>query len=367
MILNIDSIKEILAKVNEPDSGKNIFEAGLVGQEIYIDDDIISFSLVFENPEYEFKEGIRGACVAKLKEAFGSNITVKISIINVPKKKSKSESNDILPDVKNIIAISSGKGGVGKSTISVNLAVTLAKQGYKVGLLDADVYGPSIPKMFDLEGAKPETIDLGDKQLILPFEKYGVKLLSIGFFVNNEDAMVWRGPMATTALKQLITDAEWGVLDYLLIDLPPGTSDIHLTLVQTISLTGAVIVTTPQNIALADVFRGLKMFRLPTISVPIIGLIENMSWFSPAELPNNKYYIFGEDGGKKLAQEQGINLLGQIPFVLSVRENADKGHPEALNDSVVAKQFELLAKQFVEKVNIRNIMLEPTQRVGMSK
>ena len=262
------------------------------------------------------------------------------------------------------MAVASGKGGVGKSTVAVNLAVALAQLGYKVGLVDADVYGPSIPKMFQVEDAKPDFRQGKTQDFITPVEKYGVKLLSVGFFVNTNDALVWRGPMATNALKQLINQGDWGELDYLLFDMPPGTGDIHLTIVQEMSVTGAVIVSTPQKVALVDAIKGINMFRSEKISVPILGLVENMAWFTPEELPNNKYYLFGKEGCKQLAQDMDVPLLGQIPIVQSICEGGDQGKPSALDgDSIIGNAFKDLAKRMVAEVNKRNAVLDPTRRV----
>ncbi|MCG8375511.1 MAG: Mrp/NBP35 family ATP-binding protein, partial [Chlorobiales bacterium] len=259
-------------------------------------------------------------------------------------------------------------GGVGKSTVTSNLAVALAKAGYSVGLLDADIFGPSVPIMFQTEDAKPVLEKIDGKDKIIPVEKYGVKMLSIGYFVNPDDALIWRGAMATNAIRQLINDGNWGELDYLLIDLPPGTSDIHLTIVQTISITGAVIVSTPQNVALADAVKGVSMFQSKNIQVPVLGLVENMAWFTPAELPDNKYYIFGKDGGSKLANKMGIPLLGQIPLVQSIREGGDSGEPAALNEgSVTGLAFAELAQKVVERVEIRNATMPETKIVEMKK
>jgi ATP-binding protein involved in chromosome partitioning len=270
----------------------------------------------------------------------------------------------LLPEVTNIIAVASGKGGVGKSTVSANLAVALAAMGYKTGLLDADIFGPSLPKMFHVEDAKPYIEKTGDRELIQPAENYGVKLLSIGFFVNPQEAVLWRGAMASNALKQLISEPNWGALDYLLIDLPPGTSDIHLTLVQTLALTGVVIVTTPQEVALADARKGISMFTGDKVNVPILGLIENMAWFTPAELPENKYYIFGKDGGRRLAEELNIPLLGQIPIVQSICESGDVGSPVALNpDALTGNAFKCLAESVVERIRYCRQHLSPTKRV----
>jgi ATP-binding protein involved in chromosome partitioning len=273
-----------------------------------------------------------------------------------------------LPEVKNIVAISSGKGGVGKSTVAANLAVALSLAGYRVGLLDADIFGPSQPKMFAMEEARPEMVKKGERELIEPAENYGVKLLSIGFFVNKDEAVLWRGAMASNALKQLIADADWGALDYFLIDLPPGTSDIHLTMVQTLALTGALVVTTPQEVALADARKGISMFTGKKVNVPVLGLIENMAWFTPAELPENKYYIFGKEGGRRLAEELDVPLLGQIPLVQSIREGGDAGAPAALDpDSLTGAAFRRLAENVVKQIALRNEQRPPTQRVQVTR
>ena len=267
-----------------------------------------------------------------------------------------------------VIVITSGKGGVGKSTIASNLAVALARQGYKVGLLDADIFGPSAPTMFNIEDTEVYTENIGGRDLILPVERYGVKILSIGFFVRKNDAVLWRGGMASNALKQLITDAAWGELDYFVLDLPPGTSDIHLTLVQILAITGAIVVTTPQEVALADARKGISMFTGDKVNVPILGLVENMSWFTPAELPENKYYLFGKDGGKRLAQETGVPLLGQIPIVQSICEGGDNGTPVALDeDTVTGRAFLSLAASVVRQVDRRNVEMAPTKIVEMHK
>ena len=273
-----------------------------------------------------------------------------------------------LPNVKNIVAIASGKGGVGKSTVSVNMAVALAKLGYSVGLIDADVYGPSIPKMFDLESVKPVLKQIEGKDRIIPAEKYNVKVLSIGFFVDQKEALVWRGPMATSALKQLIHDGYWGDLDYLLIDLPPGTGDVHLTLVQSLAVTGVVIVSTPQAVALADAIKGISMFTGKSINVPVLGLVENMAWFTPEELPSNKYYIFGKDGCKNLAASMNVPLLGQIPLVQGIREGGDNGRPVADDEnSVSGRAFMDLARETVRQVGIRNASADPTEIVQLTR
>jgi ATP-binding protein involved in chromosome partitioning len=274
----------------------------------------------------------------------------------------------LLKDVKNVIAVASGKGGVGKSTVAVNLAVALERAGKKTGIIDADVYGPSIPKMLNVEAEKPGATKINDKDILLPVENYGLKILSIGFFVKPQDALVWRGPMATNALKQLLHETNWGELDYLVIDLPPGTSDIHLTMVQSVAVTGAIIVSTPQKVALADVVKGIGMFKSQRINVPVLGLVENMSWFTPEELPENKYYIFGKEGCKKYAEENNIPLLGQIPIVQGICEDGDTGTPSALNtDSIVGKAFRQLGENVIKAVDDRNINLPPTEIVQVAK
>ena len=274
----------------------------------------------------------------------------------------------LLPQVKNIIAVSSGKGGVGKSTVSANLAISLARLGYKVGLLDADIFGPSMPKMFDVEDARPYAVEVDGRSLIEPIEKYGVKLLSIGFFVNPETATLWRGGMASNALKQLIGDSDWGELDYFIIDTPPGTSDIHLTLLQTLAITGAVIVSTPQNVALADARKGIDMYRNDKVNVPILGLVENMAWFTPAELPENKYFIFGKDGCKNLAKEMDAPLLAQIPLVQSICESGDAGKPAACDiNTITGQAFISLAQAVVTVTNKRNREQAATKIVEVKK
>jgi len=278
------------------------------------------------------------------------------------------ENEKLLPNVENIVAIASGKGGVGKSTITANLAVAMAKNGLKVGLIDADIFGPSIPKMFDVEAEKPKMHKVDDQDLIIPAEKYGIKIISIGFFVDKDNAIIWRGPMAAKSLQQLIMQTDWGELDYLLLDLPPGTSDIHLTLVQTIPVTGVIIVSTPQDVALADAIKGIGMFREESINVPILGLVENMSWFTPEELPDNKYYIFGKDGVKKLSEKFKVPVLGQIPIVQNIREGGDNGQPIALDEnSINGKLFKELSKMVDEQVGIRNFKLDKTKIVQLTK
>ncbi|MDR2621958.1 MAG: Mrp/NBP35 family ATP-binding protein [Dysgonamonadaceae bacterium] len=356
-------ILDALEKVRYPGTGKNIVEMGMVEDDMHIEGNRVSFSIIFEKPNDPFMKSLIKAAEAAILTYAGENIDIKGNINIKTKQPPKPAPVNLLPGVRNIIGIASGKGGVGKSTVAANLAVALAKSGYRVGLLDADIYGPSIPKMFCAEEAKPYMEKIGERDLIIPVEQYGVKILSIGFFVNQKDALVWRGTMAGNALKQLITDAHWGELDYFLLDLPPGTSDIHLTLVQTLAVTGVVIVTTPQEVALADARKGISMFTSEKINVPVVGLVENMAWFTPAELPENKYYIFGKEGGKQLAGEMHIPLLGQIPIVQSICEGGDSGKPVALSGSITGEAFRLLASKFVEQVAFRNENLTATKRV----
>lgn len=301
------------------------------------------FRLVFQNSNDPFVSTIKKKCEALLVDY--KEIEIEVIFIH------DLERPLSLEKVKNIIAVSSGKGGVGKSTVAANLAVALAMQGYKVGLVDADIFGPSVPKMFGCEDAQPYMEKVDNRDMIIPVEKYGVKILSIGFFVDPASATVWRGPMASNALKQMVEQGYWNELDYMLIDLPPGTSDIHLTLVQTVALTGAIVVSTPQQVALADAIKGINMFESPGINVPVLGLVENMAWFTPAELPDHKYYIFGKEGAKVLAEEKGLRLLGQIPVVQSICDGGDAGTPVALNpDSITGAAFTQLAEEMVKAV-----------------
>jgi ATP-binding protein involved in chromosome partitioning len=304
------------------------------------------------SPALHTRKKVEEACLMALKTEFGDRYSYDISIVALPAEKDrKPEHRTLLRGVKKIIAIASGKGGVGKSTVSSNLAVALQLQGFKVGLIDADIYGPSIPIMFDVVNEKPTINPADGKNLIVPVESYGVKLLSIGFFADLNQAIVWRGPMASKALTQMFTETDWGKLDYLLIDLPPGTGDIHLSLVQLVPLTGAVIVSTPQEVALADAKKGIEMFRLPSVNVPILGLVENMAWFTPAELPDNKYYIFGKDGLSNLAEKMNLPILGQIPIVQSIREAGDIGRPAVLQEGTIQSEaFLKAAKKLTEVV-----------------
>ncbi len=357
-------ITDALLNVRYPGTGKNIVEMGMLEDDIRIEGNKVSFSLLFEKPNDPFIKSVVKAAETAILTYVGEDVDIKGNINIITKQIARPEPDKLLPEVKNIIAVSSGKGGVGKSTVAANLAVALSKAGYKVGLLDADIYGPSMPKMFNLEDARPVLKNMEGRDLIVPEESYGVKVLSIGFFVDKDNALVWRGNMASNALKQLIADADWGELDYFLIDLPPGTSDIHLTMVQTLAITGAVVVSTPQEVALADARKGINMFVGEKVNIPVLGLVENMAWFTPAELPENKYYIFGKEGCKRLAEEMNIPLLGQIPIVQSIREGGDEGKPVALNeDSITGKAFADLAQKVVEQVEYRNKNMEATKRV----
>ena len=359
-------IEEALATVRYPGNGKNLIEAEMIADNIRIDGMKVSFSIIFDKPTDPFMKSVLKAAETAIHTYISKEVEVTISTES--KQAARPEVGKLLPQVKNVIAISSGKGGVGKSTVSANLAVALAKLGYKVGLLDADIFGPSMPKMFNVEDARPYSEHVDGRDLIVPIEKYGVKLLSIGFFVDPDQATLWRGGMASNALKQLIGDAAWGELDYFLLDLPPGTSDIHLTIVQTLAITGAIVVSTPQAVALADARKGINMFTNDKVNVPILGLVENMAWFTPAELPENKYYIFGKEGAKKLAEQMHVPLLGQIPIVQSICENGDNGTPVALDENTVTGQaFISLAEAVVRQVDIRNQDQAPTQIVEMHK
>lgn len=361
-----DQILDGLANVVYPGE-KDIVTMGMV-ESVESTDEGIKIVLKTNKAKDPVINSLKYACVQALKEKFGADTTVLDIAVNAPQAAAAPQKKitKILPEVKNIIAIASGKGGVGKSTVAVNTAVALSKQGYKVGLLDADIFGPSAPKMFKAEDFRPDVRSDKGREMVIPMEKYGVKVLSVGFFVDPQEAVVWRGPMASNFLKQMIEQGDWGELDYLLIDLPPGTSDIHLTMVQEVGVTGAVIVSTPQDVALADAIKGISMFRTEKINVPVLGLIENMSWFTPAELPDNKYYIFGKGGCEKLAKEKNIPLLGQIPIEQSLCESGDKGSPLALGETQIGISFGKLAEKLVEKTEERNKILDPTQKVNIN-
>jgi ATP-binding protein involved in chromosome partitioning len=359
------SKKEVLlalANVQDPDLKKDLVTLNMI-QDLEVSGQDIRFTVVLTTPACPLKEKIRQDCLdAVTAIAPGYKITIQITS-DVTSIRNKGP---LLPGVKNIIAIASGKGGVGKSTVTSNLAVALAQSGAKVGLLDADIFGPSIPIMFHCEHEQPEVKVVNGKNVIVPLEQYGVKLLSIGFLTPSDSAVVWRGPMASSALKQFIGDADWGDLDYLLIDLPPGTSDIHLTLVQTVPVTGAIIVTTPQKIALADATKGLAMFKQPQINVPVLGIIENMAYFTPEELPDHRYYIFGKGGGQNLSEKYGVPLLGQVPLVQSIRESGDNGLPAALKDGLISDSFKILAESVARQIAIRNATFTDTKKVEIN-
>ena len=366
MTLYPNLILDALRHVRYPGTGEDLVTAGMVEDDLRIDGMNVSFSLIFDKPNSPFLKSVIKAAEKAIHTYVSPEVIVAITA-KMPEAKTRQEE-PILPQVKNTLAIFSGKGGVGKSTVSANLAIALTQAGYKVGLLDADIFGPSQPKMFGCEDERPVLEDVDGQELIAPVERFGVRMLSIGFFVNKESPVLWRGSMASNALKQLLTETNWGELDYLLIDLPPGTSDIHLTLVQTLGLTGALIVTTPQQVALADAIKGVGMFLDEHVQVPILGLVENMAWFTPAELPQNKYYIFGRDGGKELAEELDIPLLGQIPLIQSICECGDGGEPIATQrDSLMGIYFRTLARNVVEQIERRNAEQAPTQRVELQK
>ncbi len=359
-------ITDALATVRYPGTGKNLVETEMLEDDLRIDGMNVSFSLIFEKSTDPFIKSVVKAAETAIHTYVDRDVNVSIAVKTI--QALRPEPGKMLPQVKNVIAVSSGKGGVGKSTVAANLAVSLAALGYNVGLLDADIFGPSMPKMFHLEAERIFAEMKDGRQLLIPAMKYGVKLLSIGFFVNPDTATLWRGGMASNALKQLIADADWGELDYLVLDTPPGTSDIHLTLLQNLAITGAVIVSTPQQVALADARKGIDMYRNEKVNVPILGLVENMAWFTPEELPDNKYYIFGRGGASRLAEEMGVPLLGQLPIVQSICESGDEGEPAALNaDSLIGKAFRTLAQAVVEETERRNRDLPATQIVEMKK
>ena len=360
MSFNESDVLKALSTVDDPDLKKDLVTLNMV-RDVEVFSDAVKFTVVLTTPACPLKEVIRKNCIEAIHNLIDKNLQVEIHMTsNVTTTR---DTSPLLPNVKNIIAIASGKGGVGKSTVTSNLAVSLAKKGAKVGIIDADIFGPSVPTMFNCESEQPAVRDLNGKNVIVPLEQYGVKLISIGFLTPGDDAVVWRGPMASSALKQFISDTDWGELDYLLIDLPPGTSDIHLTLVQTVPVTGVVIVTTPQKVALADARRGLAMFKQPQINVPVLGVVENMSYFTPEELPDNKYYIFGQDGGLNLSEKFDVTFLGQIPLVQGIRESGDSGLPAAMKEGPSADSFETLAETVARQVAIRNSNVAKTKKV----
>jgi ATP-binding protein involved in chromosome partitioning len=360
-------ILDALKNVRYPASGKNIVEAGMVEDDIRIDGNKVSFSLVFDKPTDPFIKSLVRAAEAAINTYISPEVEVRGNVSVKTRQEPPKPVEKPLAQVKNIIGVSSGKGGVGKSTVASNLAVALAREGYKVGLLDADIFGPSMPKMFGVEDAELYMHHVDGRDKIIPIERYGVKLLSIGFLVDKNAPVLWRGSMASNALKQLICDADWGELDYFLIDMPPGTSDIHLTLVQTLAMTGVVIVSTPQQVALADARKGIAMFMGEKVNVPILGLVENMAWFTPAQHPDERYYLFGKEGCVNLAKELNVRLLAQVPLVADVCDDGDAGTPIALADTMMSYEFIHLAHEVVDAVDERNNTLPPTQKVNVGK
>jgi ATP-binding protein involved in chromosome partitioning len=364
-MITTEKVLLALGQVQEPDLGKDLVTLNMV-KDIAIDGMNVSFTVVLTTPACPMKDLIRSACENAIKILVDKNAIPTVNFTaNVVSNRKDNQAT--LPNVKNIIAVGSGKGGVGKSTVSVNLALALAKDGAKVGLMDADIYGPSVPIMLGIKGERPLMKEVDGKGMIVPIEVMGIKAMSIGLLIDDRQAVVWRGPMASSALKQFVTDVLWGDLDYLIIDLPPGTGDIHLTMVQTIPVTGAVIVTTPQEVALADAKKAIMMFDGPQIKVPILGVVENMAYFTPAELPDNKYYIFGQDGGKRLAEMFEVPFLGQVPITMSIREGGDMGCPALLNGDEISKAaIDKVAQQVARQISIRNANLDPTKIVEIN-
>ena len=368
MKLNKQDIYDALETITVPGEGQNMVESGAVTNVITFGDEVI-VDITIKNPSLQAKKKTEVEILKVIHDKVYDKAKIKINVkVDAP---AKPASNVIkgkpIPGIQNIVAIASGKGGVGKSTVTSNLAVTLAKMGFKVGILDADIYGPSIPIMFDVEHERPLAVQVDGKSKMKPIESYGVKVLSIGFFTQPNQAVVWRGPMAAKALNQMIFDAHWGELDFLLLDLPPGTGDIHLSIMQSLPITGAVVVSTPQNVALADAKKGVAMFQQDSIKVPVLGIIENMSYFTPKELPDNKYYIFGKEGAKSLSEDLEVPFLGEIPLVQSIREAGDVGHPAALQTATPLEQaFEKLTQNVVQEVVRRNEDLPPTEAIKIT-
>ncbi len=355
-------ILKALSTVDDPDLKRDLVTLNMI-RDVQVTAEGVSFTVVLTTPACPLKEKIRQDCEDAVREVVGPDTRIDINITS--SVTTQRDNTPILPGVKNIVAIASGKGGVGKSTVTANIAVALAQAGAKVGLIDADIYGPSVPTMFNCEHEQPHVKQVSGKNIIIPIEQYGVKLLSIGFLTPPDSPIVWRGPMASSALKQFFGDAEWGELDYRLIDLPPGTSDIHLTMVQTVPVTGAIIVTTPQKVALADATKGLAMFQQPQINVPLLGIVENMAYFTPEELPDNRYYIFGQDGGLRLAEKYEVPFLGQIPLVQGIRESGDSGLPAAMKEGPAGDAFRQLAEALARQIAIRNANFVKTQKVEL--
>ena len=366
MDLNKKNIENLLSEITFSDKDEKLLQNNsLINIQVFGSEVVIDLEIT--NPTLQYKKKVESLCIKFLQKTFNSDVNCKINFsVKKVEQENKIKGNPI-PGVKNIIAVSSGKGGVGKSTISANLAVALAQLNYKVGLIDADIYGPSMPIMFDLVGEAPKAVEVDGKKKMKPLENYNVKMVSMGFFTQINQAIVWRGPMASKALNQLIWDSHWGELDYMIVDLPPGTGDIHLSLVQAIPLTGAIVVSTPQDIALADAKKGVNMFQMSSIDVPVLGLIENMAYFTPKELPENKYFIFGKSGVKDLSEKMNIEFLGEIPLVQSVREAADAGRPAVLQDDTpISLDFKNLAKKINTQIQKRNVNLPPTTKLGVT-
>jgi len=366
--LNKQDILKALENISTPGDGQNMIESGAVKNVMTFGDEVI-VDITINNPSLQAKKRMEVDIMKTIHDKVyeKAKITVNVKVDAPASPKSNVIKGKPIAGIQNIVAIASGKGGVGKSTVTANLAVTLAKMGFKVGVLDADIYGPSIPIMFDVENEKPLAVNIEGKSKMKPVESYGVKILSIGFFTQPDQAVVWRGPMAAKALNQMIFDAHWGELDFMLIDLPPGTGDIHLSIMQSLPITGAVVVSTPQNVALADARKGVAMFQQDSISVPVLGIIENMAYFTPEELPENKYYIFGKEGAKNLAEDLSIPFLGEIPLVQSIREAGDIGRPAALQTmTVLEKSFEELTQNVVQEVVSRNEDLPPTEAIKIT-
>jgi ATP-binding protein involved in chromosome partitioning len=355
-----EAVLEALSHVDDPDLKKDLVTLGMV-KDVVIDGENINFTVELTTPACPMKEMIEKACINAIKIMVSKDAVIHINMTSRVNSGRKDAKN-VLPGVKNIIAVASGKGGVGKSTVSVNIALGLAAQGAKVGILDADIYGPSIPIMLGIRDERPRMTDVDGKPMIVPIEKYGIKAISIGLLIDEKQAVIWRGPMASSALKQFVTDVYWGELDYLVIDLPPGTGDVHLTIAQTIPVTGAVVVTTPQTVAAADARKAIMMFNQEHVQIPVLGIIENMAYFTPAELPNNKYYIFGKGGGSKMADQFELPFLGEIPIVQDIREGGDMGIPAVIDDASPAyENFINLSNTIAQLVAIRNAQQAPTK------
>jgi ATP-binding protein involved in chromosome partitioning len=367
MKLDRKEILKSLETITIAGEGKNMVESGAIANVVTFGNEVV-VDLLLNTPAMHIKKRAEDDIKKTLHQHFGEAITIKINTkVEVPEKNSNQIKGKAIPGIKNIIAVASGKGGVGKSTVTANLAVTLAKMGFNVGVLDADIYGPSMPIMFDVENEKPTSITIDGKSKMKPVESYEVKLLSIGFFTAPSQAVIWRGPMAAKALNQMIFDADWGELDFMLIDLPPGTGDIHLSIMQALPITGAVVVSTPQNVALADAKKGVGMFLSESINVPVLGIIENMAYFTPEELPENKYYIFGKEGAKNLAEDLKVPFLGEVPIVQSIREAGDYGRPAALQEgSIIAQVFEKITQNVVQEVVARNENLPATEAIKIT-